>query len=174
MNKRQLTRQKILESAWYLFAEQGYEKTTTRQIAKEAKVADGTVFSHFPTKLEILRAGMTEKLAALDSAVTMEPEGDLLALGLQMATRYYRYYFENLDLSRALLKEVIWDMAYYEGFNQALFARYDESDAIQPIIPLIIDAYFMTLVFHLSKDTPSLDEALNDLEHKYRLLLNAM
>ncbi|KOO11428.1 transcriptional regulator, partial [Vibrio xuii] len=49
MNKRQITRERILNAAWALFAENGYEETTTRQIARHANVADGTVFSHFPT-----------------------------------------------------------------------------------------------------------------------------
>ncbi|MGO3799348.1 MAG: TetR/AcrR family transcriptional regulator, partial [Vibrio casei] len=54
MTKRQQTRESILNAAWALFAENGYEMTTTRQIARQAGVADGTVFSHFSTKLAML------------------------------------------------------------------------------------------------------------------------
>lgn len=65
MSKRQITRKRILNAAWTLFAENGYEETTTRQIAREAGVADGTVFSHFPTKLDMLREGMLSQLTQL-------------------------------------------------------------------------------------------------------------
>ena len=75
MSKRQITRARILSSAWHLFAEQGYEETTTRQIARHAEVADGTVFSHFPTKLEMLREGMMAQLSELSA----NNDGDFMA-----------------------------------------------------------------------------------------------
>ncbi|MGU3841865.1 TetR/AcrR family transcriptional regulator, partial [Vibrio diabolicus] len=36
MTKRQQTRDKILKAAWASFAQNGYDMTTTRQIAREA------------------------------------------------------------------------------------------------------------------------------------------
>ena len=51
--KRQ-TREKIRETAKILFSSQGFEATTSRQIAKESGVATGTLFVHFKGKNEIL------------------------------------------------------------------------------------------------------------------------
>src|SRR4051812_5466896 len=48
------TRQAILDTARRLFARGGYEATTTRDIALEAKIASGTVFNYFPTKEAIV------------------------------------------------------------------------------------------------------------------------
>ncbi|WP_070965718.1 TetR/AcrR family transcriptional regulator [Vibrio sonorensis] len=171
MNKRQLTRQKILDTAWQLFAEQGYEVTTTRQIARAARVADGTVFSHFPSKLDMLREGVSHQVNDLAKKIDVSEQGGLLDIGMAFADVYYRYYFDNVDLSRALLKEVLWDMDYYQKFNHALFSNLRDSEQIKEIVPLILDAYFMTLVFHLSKPQPSAEEALKALESKYRVLL---
>ena len=44
------TRERILQSAHKLFQEQGFEETTTRDIAARAKIASGTLFNYFPTK----------------------------------------------------------------------------------------------------------------------------
>lgn len=46
--------QKIAEVAISLFAEKGYENTSTSEIAKEAGVAEGTFFRHYKTKDNLL------------------------------------------------------------------------------------------------------------------------
>jgi len=59
-NNRQIQasirRQQILEAAVRLFAQKGIAKTTTRQIAQKAGVAEGLIFRYFPTKLNLVRA----------------------------------------------------------------------------------------------------------------------
>ena len=46
--------QKILEAAIKVFAEQGFFRSTISQIAKEAGVADGTIYLYFKNKDDIL------------------------------------------------------------------------------------------------------------------------
>ncbi|WP_125708062.1 TetR/AcrR family transcriptional regulator [Lacticaseibacillus porcinae] len=48
--------QAVLTACLELFSEQGYENTSTADIAKRARVAEGTVYKHFKTKQEILNA----------------------------------------------------------------------------------------------------------------------
>lgn len=54
--KKQQTRQLLITTAFRLFAEQGYQRTTIAQIAAEADVAKKTFFNHFPTKEDLLFA----------------------------------------------------------------------------------------------------------------------
>lgn len=49
-------RDKILDAAMRLFVEKGIHATATSLIAKEAGVATGTLFHHFPTKEELVHA----------------------------------------------------------------------------------------------------------------------
>ncbi|MCR8645220.1 TetR/AcrR family transcriptional regulator [Paenibacillus sp. N1-5-1-14] len=51
--KKRITREKIIQSAMYLFAEQGYEATTVHQITERAGVAKGTFFNYFACKEDI-------------------------------------------------------------------------------------------------------------------------
>ncbi len=44
------TRRRILDVASGLFQSQGWQETTTRNIAVEAEIATGTLFNYFPTK----------------------------------------------------------------------------------------------------------------------------
>ncbi|MCC4815599.1 transcriptional regulator [Vibrio lentus] len=172
MSKRDITKQKILASAWELFGENGYDNTTTRQIARHASVADGTVFRHFETKLTILREGMLSQLEKIGQEVLATDQNkSTLDIGLSLIEHYYRYYFDNVELSRALLKEVIWDLDYYRTFDQALFQTVNVSTSISEKMPLIMDSYFMTLIKHLSQPEPSLEAALSELNNKIRVIL---
>ncbi|MGZ4822012.1 MAG: TetR/AcrR family transcriptional regulator, partial [Terriglobales bacterium] len=70
-------RQQILDLATELFARQGYQGTTTRQIAQQVRVNEAIIFRHFATKEELYwavienqiqvrggRARLEEKLSA--------------------------------------------------------------------------------------------------------------
>jgi AcrR family transcriptional regulator len=47
------TKRRIVAAALKLFESRGFESTTTKEIAKKARVAEGTVFNHFETKEDI-------------------------------------------------------------------------------------------------------------------------
>lgn len=68
---RQLTearRAQILAAAIAVFAEQGFQQTTIKQIAAKAEVADGTIYNYFKNKDDIL----TAIIAQLTEAETRE------------------------------------------------------------------------------------------------------
>jgi AcrR family transcriptional regulator len=48
--------QQIMDAAVRLFAEQGYERTTTRAIAQEAGISEGTIYKYFDSKRALLFA----------------------------------------------------------------------------------------------------------------------
>lgn len=54
------TRTKILQAAQKLFARKGFDGTTTKDLARKAGVAEGTIFRHFPNKKAILIELATE------------------------------------------------------------------------------------------------------------------
>jgi AcrR family transcriptional regulator len=51
-NKEQ-TKARILRAALELFRKQGFHKTTTKQISRKAKIAEGTLFNYFKTKEDL-------------------------------------------------------------------------------------------------------------------------
>jgi len=60
--KKKATRRKILAVASRMFRGEGFEETTTRDIALGAGVATGTVFNYFPTKESIVMSLVSEAL----------------------------------------------------------------------------------------------------------------
>jgi AcrR family transcriptional regulator len=51
--KKETTKSRIVAAALTLFQIKGFEATTTKAIARKARVAEGTVFNYFPTKEDI-------------------------------------------------------------------------------------------------------------------------
>lgn len=68
-NKKELTRQKILDASSELFFQSGYDDTSYADIAKRAGVGYGTVYSHYPNKESLLidqaHDLMTQQIEAL-------------------------------------------------------------------------------------------------------------
>ncbi|GAA1123922.1 hypothetical protein GCM10009630_22320 [Kribbella jejuensis] len=62
-SSRSTKRQVIIDTAERLFAEHGYDATSTARIATEAGVPSGLVFYHFATKLDLLLAVVQERPA---------------------------------------------------------------------------------------------------------------
>jgi AcrR family transcriptional regulator len=49
-------REQIVEAAVRLFAQHGFDGTSTRQIAQEVGITEGLIFHYFPTKADLLTA----------------------------------------------------------------------------------------------------------------------
>ena len=66
-------RQRLQQAAVELFAERGYEQTTTAEIAARAGVTERTFFRHFPDKREVLFDGQAKLRGLLTDAVAKAP-----------------------------------------------------------------------------------------------------
>ena len=64
-----LTRKRILAAAQHVFARDGFQGATTREIAREAGVNEVTVFRHFHTREELLHATLKNSCASVDALV---------------------------------------------------------------------------------------------------------
>lgn len=53
MSQESTKKKKIIETAWKLFYEQGYESTTIEQIIGECKVSKGTFYHYFSAKTDL-------------------------------------------------------------------------------------------------------------------------
>lgn len=63
---KQARRRQIIDAAIAVVADQGFQKTTIKQIATEAGVADGTIYNYFKNKDDILM-GIIERLSEAES-----------------------------------------------------------------------------------------------------------
>lgn len=74
--------EKILKTSAELFAEQGYELTTTRHIAEKANLPIGTIYQFFPDKKSILLTLATQYGDRIDDFFNQMSKSDIADLPL--------------------------------------------------------------------------------------------
>jgi AcrR family transcriptional regulator len=100
-------RRQILAAARTLFAERGFDATTTRDLAAAANINDALIYRYFPDKHAILAALVDEAIAVFQglpkppdqAALPLESLLELLATGFVDTIR------DNLDLVTILISE---------------------------------------------------------------------
>lgn len=90
--RRDLSRQKILEKARKLFVEKGLAGLSMRKLARALRYTPGAIYKHFDNKEEILQA-IREESWALSSAMDAQMPPDLSARDLLVgsARQYLRF-----------------------------------------------------------------------------------
>ena len=121
----QLRRTQILAAAITVFAEQGFHRTTIRDVAKLAGVADGTIYNYFENKTGLL-------LAILDTLnQTEQREIDLSQVRTTDVRPFFRAYFAqrwavfdnaNLNVLRIVLSEILVDAELRTQYNERIIA----------------------------------------------------
>lgn len=71
--KREMTEERILEAALNLFSEKGYAGASTSEIARDAQVAEGTIFRYFPQKKDLLLKVVLKFIEIISEEVVMNP-----------------------------------------------------------------------------------------------------
>jgi len=74
--KKEQTRQLIAETAWRLFADRGFDRVTVAEVAREAQVAEATVFNYFRTKEDLFYSRLEAFGARLLEAVSARDAGE--------------------------------------------------------------------------------------------------
>ncbi len=58
--QKEITRKKIIESAFIVFEQYGFENAKTADIAKQAGISHGSIFSHFKSKDDLVKIVIKE------------------------------------------------------------------------------------------------------------------
>jgi AcrR family transcriptional regulator len=100
------TRDRILKAALRLFAQKGYDGTTTRELAEAAGVAEGTLFRYFSNKkailVEVATQGWIEILT--DLLTELSEMGSYKAVA-QVMRRRMLHLHKNADMLRVCFME---------------------------------------------------------------------
>ncbi|UXI03458.1 TetR/AcrR family transcriptional regulator [Photobacterium sp. TY1-4] len=171
--KKQQTRETILSSAWHLFHQQSYAETTTRQIATAAGVATGTVFSHFPAKIDLLKAGVEQQVERVLQAAAANDTAYTPAERLLHYARYlFDYYLQQREFSMELFKELIWQQPQLNpqiiAFQQRLFSHQSTYDPM--MAQVMMELYFMTLITGLQTPDATTETLLENLRARLACL----
>lgn len=105
-----LRRTQILDTATKLFAERGFHRTTIRDIAKAAGMADGTIYNYFENKTALL-LGILDRLNQTDQRETDLAQLADMALGefihQYIQKRLAHFSQSGLEITQVVLSEVL-------------------------------------------------------------------
>jgi AcrR family transcriptional regulator len=162
---RQKRRRAILKAAMKVFARRGYAAATMRGIAREARIAQGTIYLYFPSKRDLLlalyRSMVLESLEEiLARPETGEAETFLRSLVVDRIERFrqnpraVRFAFTELPLHRGLRDKLYRDIALEQlGRLEAFLKGRVAKGELRPLRPDIAARLFqgMYVVFILAE-----------------------
>jgi AcrR family transcriptional regulator len=123
-------REQILEVATALFAQQGFQGTTTKVIAEKSGVTEALIFRHFPSKEELYWAVIERKIecaAPLERLLeNLEAGGDDLDVLSRVAFEVLERRAKDQTLSRLLLYSALEKHELSERFFRNYIANYFE------------------------------------------------
>lgn len=184
---------RIKSSAKQLFERQGYDSTTTKQIADVAGIAAGTVFLYAKTKDEILYLIYEEDLTRVREAAyaAVHPGANLLEGVYTVFAGFFKYYGESPELARAFIRRFVFIdpmmSERYMSFQHDTFEKIaslviraqTRGEAAPDIDPLVAVSNFWAiycscLVFFLQAGSVSIESGLAHLRRSLELMCTGL
>jgi len=116
--------EQILEAAAVVFSQKGYERATTREIADEADISEGTLYNYFDNKVDLLNGvakAFADEITAKIASIEADNLEDMMA---QLLT----------DRFRSGRERRLFMLFLYEARLNSEVHHYYGQDAMQRII----------------------------------------
>ncbi|WP_405860883.1 TetR/AcrR family transcriptional regulator [Streptomyces sp. NBC_01515] len=166
------TRQRIQDVALELFAEQGYEKTSLREIAEHLDVTKAALYYHFKTKEEILVGIFEDLTKPIEDLIewgrgqphTLETKQEIVrryAVALDGATPLFRFMQEN--------QATVRDLRIGERFKERMSGLREI--VIDPESSLVDQVRSLSAIFTLHAGMFAVQDLEGDPEDKRKAVL---
>jgi AcrR family transcriptional regulator len=121
-------RKGILDAAIKLFSKNGYEQTSIEELAREAGIGKGTIYSYFETKRDIVRAFCEDQLEHTrnELAANTNPDSDLQEQLLVFFMAEFQHQTENKESGRLFLQEKVFPREPYDAEDLEMQNNYFE------------------------------------------------
>ncbi len=108
--KKQKTKQAILDAAIALFSTNGFENTSIEELAKVAGVVKGTIYGYLQTKKEILYAFCEYELNQIhkELAIQANPNGSILEQVLTIYMTEFNHVTQNKEFGRIFMRQTVF------------------------------------------------------------------
>ena len=120
-------RTRILDAALKVFAERGFYNAKVAEVAKEAGVADGTIYLYFDNKDALLIALFEDRMQRLIERVTVELErieGSSLEKIRRLIHIHLHLVYEDPNLAEFITVELRQSGKFVKEYDNPKFAEY--------------------------------------------------
>ncbi|MFD9905656.1 TetR/AcrR family transcriptional regulator [Streptomyces sp. NPDC059063] len=168
------TRQRIQDVALELFAEQGYEKTSLREIAERLEVTKAALYYHFKTKEDILNSIFDDLTRPIDELIAWGKEQPrTLETKREILTRYSEILNDAAPLFRFMQENqaTMRDLKTGESFKDRVFALLNILRGDDPATPMVSQVRCFSALFTMHGGMFVLKDAEGDHEEKRKAIL---
>ncbi|KRD18725.1 MULTISPECIES: TetR/AcrR family transcriptional regulator [unclassified Streptomyces] len=165
--RRGNTRQRIQDVALELFAEQGYEKTSLREIAERLEVTKAALYYHFKTKEEITVSIFTDLTKPIEDLIEWgKSQPHTLETKHELVRRYSRALSEAAPLFRFMQENqaTVRELQIGDSFKDRMRSLRDI--IIDPEAPLTDQVRCVSAIFTLHAGMFFLQDLEGDPEEK--------
>jgi AcrR family transcriptional regulator len=186
---KQATRRRILEAARRLFARDGFEGAATRDLAREAGIAAGTLFNYFPSKEDVALSLAAEALAEARDGYERRRRGEesleedlfaFIAAGLRALKPLRGCLRPVLDGalspltgSSAAPERESFRTDHLERVGQIL-ARHGQAEPSFVVMHLYWTLFAGVLAFWLDDGSPQQEDTLAVLDQALKMFVHAL
>ncbi|WP_270180810.1 TetR/AcrR family transcriptional regulator [Alkalihalobacillus sp. CinArs1] len=134
--KSEEKRARILEAAIQMFSQSGYSKATIKDIAKEAGVSFGTVFTYFENKDELFKAAVLEPLDEIKRVMLASPEPteEPVAQLKELISAHFQFFAQQATYSRMIQYVIGQPDRFHDLFIELDRFSLELRDALRPLI----------------------------------------
>jgi len=182
------TRDRILSVAGRLFRERGFAATSTRDLAREAGIAAGTLFNYFPSKEALGAAILAEGLARGEETFLAEQRGDEsleellfahIAAGLRALQDCRGFAGEVLEAALGLFQTSGPDtdelrLRHLAIVNELLLRDGEHPEPGVVTLHLYWSLYLGVLAFWARDDSPRQEDTLAVLDESMKLFVSSL
>jgi len=121
--------EEILEVAARLFAERGFHRTTTKDIAEAAGVAEGTLYNYFDSK-DALLFGILGRLSETpqeELGLSGPPQADARQYFTTLLHRRRSYLDKNFVMVQAIMSEILANAGLRERYHEQILDPWLEA-----------------------------------------------
>ena len=117
-------RTQILDAATRVFAEKGFHRATIKEIAHVAGIADGTIYTYFASKTEVLLAILNRlnETTEREQQFAQGSEQDMRSFFLAYARQRMALLWPNAEVFRAVLPEMLVNSELRDLYYQQVLA----------------------------------------------------
>ncbi|MEU5546481.1 TetR/AcrR family transcriptional regulator [Streptomyces sioyaensis] len=166
------TRQRIQDVALELFSEQGYEKTSLREIAEKLEVTKAALYYHFKTKEDIVISLFQDVSRPIDELIvwaeeqprTLETKREVIrrySEALRSGGPFFRFLQEN--------QAAVRDLSIGEGFKERMLTLFGLLN--EPESELTDQVRCITALFSMHAGMFAMQNVKGDPEEKRKAIL---
>ncbi|MDX3456312.1 helix-turn-helix domain containing protein [Streptomyces sp. ME02-8801-2C] len=166
------TRQRIQDVALELFAEQGYEKTSLREIAERLDVTKAALYYHFKTKEEIIVSLFEDLTKPIEDLIEWgRQQPHTLAMKQEIVRRYGEALTQAAPLFRFMQENqaTVRDLSIGDMFKTRMLGMREI--IIDPDAPLVDQVRCISAMFTLHAGMFVLQDLAGDEEEKRKAVL---